>query len=80
LNPPGGPTATGLFCFLGIAGSRCIGPSDALYENKGASHDAVEQGFHDQNLGADHFLVAVVVMKAASSHYEFSWAAALAAG
>jgi hypothetical protein len=25
-------------------------------------------------------LVAVVVMKAASSHYEFSWAAALAAG
>ena len=25
-------------------------------------------------------LVAVVVMKATSSHYEFSWAAALAAG
>ena len=43
------------FAFWALPVADCIGPHDALYESEGASHDAVEQGFHDQNPGADHF-------------------------
>jgi hypothetical protein len=34
--------------------SDCIGRSNILYDSNGALHDAVEQGFHDQNPGEDH--------------------------
>jgi hypothetical protein len=34
--------------------SHCFLRLHALYDAEGASHDFVEQGFHDQDAGADH--------------------------
>jgi hypothetical protein len=46
----------------------------------GTSYDAVQQDFLDEDASADYLrLGAVVIMKALSDHYDFSWAAALAA-
>jgi hypothetical protein len=80
---PGGPTATGRFSIFWeqVFSWYCVRHSGALYEGDGDLMTLLNKIFTTKTLVQIIFvLIAVVIMKAASLHYDFSWATALAAG
>jgi hypothetical protein len=83
LFPPGGLAAAGLFCF---SGQECCGGVVSFvpmpYTAAGEHHmTLLNKIFTTRTLLQIIFvLAATVILKATSSHYDFSWATALAAG
>jgi hypothetical protein len=75
-------TATGLFCFLGLVGQPIVSGVPMSYTEATEPYMMLfGRIFTTRTLVQIIFvLAAVVVMKAISSHYDFSWATALAAG
>jgi hypothetical protein len=60
---------------------RCVFRPNALYGGGGASMTLLNKIFTTRTLLQIIFvLAATVILKATSSHYDFSWATALAAG
>jgi hypothetical protein len=79
---PGGLAAAGLFCVSGANMRQdCVARFDVVYDGQGHHMTLLNKVFTTRTLMQIIFVLAVaVIMKAASLHYDFSWATALAAG